>query len=129
MTIVVEVDADGNIIDSLQGDNGQIVQISETQKVGDNLFFASPYNMYLGRLDLSPPSMEVEGKGVRMKVEREDSEESSDDKGSKVEASDQQTTDGDEEESEHKTEIEVEEESKEKKVHEEIKSDFTKEEL
>lgn len=121
LTIVLEVDADGNIINSLQGDNGRILQISETQKVGDNLFFASPYNMYLGHLDLSPPSMEVEGKGVRMKIERE---ESSDDK-----ASDQRMTDGDEEDSQHKTESKVEEESKEKKVHEEVKSDATKEEL
>lgn len=69
LTIVVEVDANGKIVDSLQGDSGRIIHISETQKVGDNLFFGSPYNKYLGRLMLNPPTMEVEGKGVRMKSE------------------------------------------------------------
>lgn len=73
-TIVVETDADGKIVDSLQADNGRIIHISETQKVGDNLFFGSPYNKYLGRLDLSPPTMEVEGKGVRMKSEETEGE-------------------------------------------------------
>lgn len=121
LTIVVEVDADGNIVDSLQGDSGQIIQISETQKVGENLFFASPYNKYLGRLDLRPPSMEVEGQGVRMKIggTEENLGESSDSK-----ASEQQTK----EESQSEAETDVKEETKEKEK-EEVKSDSAKEEL
>ncbi|KAG0694579.1 Adipocyte plasma membrane-associated protein [Chionoecetes opilio] len=69
LSMVVEVDEDGRIVGSMQGDSGRIVHISETQKVGNNLFFGSPYNKYLGRLQLNPPTMEVSGKGVRMKVE------------------------------------------------------------
>lgn len=74
LSIVVEVDADGKIVDSLQGDSGRIVLVSETQKIGENLFFGSPYNKYLGRLELNPPTMEVEGKGVRMKTGHTDEE-------------------------------------------------------
>ncbi|XP_050738951.1 adipocyte plasma membrane-associated protein Hemomucin-like isoform X2 [Eriocheir sinensis] len=126
LTIVVEVDAAGKIVDSLQGDSGKIVQISETQKVGDNLFFGSPYNKYLGRIDLSPPSMEVEGKGVRMKVEKEENaDELGDDKPSE-EKVDQPTKEAEKEDSQ---EVELKKETKEKQIHEEVKTDFTKEEL
>lgn len=127
LTIVVEVDAAGKIVDSLQGDSGKIVQISETQKVGDNLFFASPYNKYLGRIDLSPPSMEVEGKGVRMKVEKEENaDELGDDKPSEVKVVDQPTKEAEKEDSQ---EAELKKETKEKQIHEEVKTDFSKEEL
>ncbi|KAK3864707.1 hypothetical protein Pcinc_029625 [Petrolisthes cinctipes] len=49
-SVVVEVDGEGKIIGSLQGYSGQQVLISEAQKVGDYMFFASPYNSYLGKL-------------------------------------------------------------------------------
>ena len=48
--IIVEVDETGKIIDSLQGTSGTLKFISETHRVGDYLFFGSPYNKYLGRL-------------------------------------------------------------------------------
>lgn len=127
LTIVVEVNADGKIVDSLQGDSGRIILISETQKVGDSLFFASPYNKYLGRLNLSPLSMEVEGKGVRMKAEeRESADKSTNDKTSQV--IDQHTKEENRKDSQE-AENEIMKETKKKQVHDEVKSDFTKEEL
>lgn len=74
LTMVVEIDADGNIVNSLQGDSGKMKFISEASRVGDNLFFGSPYNKYLGRMYLGSPAMEVDGKGVRMKRD-EDTDE------------------------------------------------------
>lgn len=50
VAIVVEVDKDGNIIGSLQGDTGNLLFISETAHVGDNIFFGTPYMNYLGHL-------------------------------------------------------------------------------
>lgn len=73
-TIVVELDAEGNIDGSLQGNSGLIRFISQTNKIGDNIFFGSPYNKYLGWLYVGVPTMEVEGKGVRM-VERDEEKE------------------------------------------------------
>ncbi|XP_045617948.1 adipocyte plasma membrane-associated protein Hemomucin [Procambarus clarkii] len=70
LTIVVELDKDGNIINSLQGNSGKIQLISETKKVGNNLFFGSPYNKYLGRFPIGVSFIEVEGQGVRIKTEK-----------------------------------------------------------
>ncbi|XP_037799477.1 adipocyte plasma membrane-associated protein-like [Penaeus monodon] len=72
-TIIVELDAEGNIDGSMQGNSGRLRFISQTNRIGDNIFFGSPYNKYLGRLYVGVPSLEVEGKGVRM-VEEEDGE-------------------------------------------------------
>lgn len=70
--MVLELDGEGKIIGSLQGHTGQQVQVSEAGRVGDYIFFGSPFNRYLGKLYVGePPSMEVEGKGVRMKTEDE----------------------------------------------------------
>lgn len=69
LSMVVELDGEGKIIGSLQGHSGQQVQVSEAQRVGDYMFFGSPFNKYLGKLYVGePPSIEVEGKGVRMKT-------------------------------------------------------------
>lgn len=127
LTFVVEVDAAGKIVDSMQDDSGRIHHISETQKVGNNLFFGSPYNKYLGRLDLSPPpSMEVEGQGVRMKVDKEEKAgDLGEDKPSEVKVKDEYTKETEKEDSQ---EGEVKQETKEK-LHEEVKTDSTKEEL
>lgn len=73
-TIVVELDAEGNIDGSMQGNSGRLRFISQTNKIGDNIFFGSPYNKYLGRLYVGVPSLEVEGKGVRM-VEKDEEKE------------------------------------------------------
>ncbi|XP_068218150.1 adipocyte plasma membrane-associated protein-like [Palaemon carinicauda] len=77
-TVIVELDAEGKIVSSLQGDNGNVRFISETHQVGDYLFFGSPYNNYLGylRVDYTDedeeeeltPSLEVDGEGVKMSV-------------------------------------------------------------
>lgn len=123
LTIVVEVDANGKVVDSLQCDSGRIVQISETRKVGDNLFFGSPYNDYLGRLVLSPLSMEVEGKGVRMKVEEKEKADES----FKVKEMDQHTKEKERQDSQEKAD--VKKETKQEQVHEKVKSDSVKEEL
>ncbi|KAK4312704.1 hypothetical protein Pmani_015889 [Petrolisthes manimaculis] len=50
LSLVVEVDGQGQVIRSLQGHSGQQVQISEAQQVGDYLFLGSPFNNYLGKL-------------------------------------------------------------------------------
>ncbi|CAL4126171.1 unnamed protein product, partial [Meganyctiphanes norvegica] len=50
LTIVVEVDENGNIIGSLQGSTGKVRLISETAHVGDNIFFGTPYMNFLGHL-------------------------------------------------------------------------------
>ncbi|KAK8750353.1 hypothetical protein OTU49_014787 [Cherax quadricarinatus] len=71
LTIVVELDAQGNIINSLQGNSGKVLQISETDRVGNYLFFGSPYNKYLGSLYVGPSVIEVEGKGVKIKTGKE----------------------------------------------------------
>ncbi|KAB7502672.1 Adipocyte plasma membrane-associated protein, partial [Armadillidium nasatum] len=55
-TIIVEVDEVGKIIGSLQGSTGIVKLISETQQIGDNLFFGSPYVPFLGRLRLDKKS-------------------------------------------------------------------------
>ncbi|KAG7163462.1 Adipocyte plasma membrane-associated protein-like 2 [Homarus americanus] len=71
-SIVVELDADGNIINSLQGNSHKLGLISQTTKVGDYLFFGSPYKKYLGRLFVGPPPViEVDGKGVKIKTEND----------------------------------------------------------
>ncbi|XP_076055765.1 uncharacterized protein LOC143033951 isoform X2 [Oratosquilla oratoria] len=62
-SIVVEVDEAGTIIGSLQG-KGEY--ISETARVGDNLFFGSPYNKYLGHLFIGEPELDVDGQYVRV---------------------------------------------------------------
>ncbi|XP_071515562.1 adipocyte plasma membrane-associated protein Hemomucin-like isoform X2 [Panulirus ornatus] len=72
LTMVVELDADGNIVNSLQCYSGKMMFISETSRVGDFLFFGSPYNKYLGRLFVGSSFMEVDGKGV--KIEGEDTD-------------------------------------------------------
>ncbi|CAL4068092.1 unnamed protein product, partial [Meganyctiphanes norvegica] len=53
-SIIIEVDENGVIIDSLQGNNGNIRFVSEASHVGDNIFFGSPFERYLGRLYLGP---------------------------------------------------------------------------
>uniref|UniRef100_A0A0P4WRE4 Strictosidine synthase conserved region domain-containing protein n=1 Tax=Scylla olivacea TaxID=85551 RepID=A0A0P4WRE4_SCYOL len=122
LSIVVEVDADGKIVDSLQGDSGRIVLVSETHKVGENLFFGSPYNNYLGRLMLNPPAMEVEGKGVRMKTgstdEDKDKERTRDESPDELleEKETQITEEAQEKDAEVKSESETEKESHEKTV-------------
>ncbi|CAL4065313.1 unnamed protein product, partial [Meganyctiphanes norvegica] len=50
VTIVVVVDETGNIIGSLQGSTGNLLAISETAHVGDNIFFGTPFMNYLGHL-------------------------------------------------------------------------------
>ena len=52
ISIVLEVDNNGNIIQSLQGQNGKIKFISEAALIGDNYFFGSPGEPYLGRLNV-----------------------------------------------------------------------------
>ncbi|MCL4129430.1 UNVERIFIED_CONTAM: hypothetical protein GTU68_063179 [Idotea baltica] len=52
-SIIVEVDEKGVIVGSLQGSNGVVKMVSETQQVGDYLFFGSPYTQFLGRLHIS----------------------------------------------------------------------------
>lgn len=82
-SVVVELDAEGNIESSLQCNNGNVRFISETEQVGDYLFFGSPYNDYLGYLRVefspeeeaeeeAPPALEVDGEGVRMKVDKDE---------------------------------------------------------
>ena len=50
-SIVVEVSETGEVIGSLQG--SAIKLVSQTNQVGDSLFFGSPFNKYLGRIKLS----------------------------------------------------------------------------
>ncbi|XP_063599967.1 adipocyte plasma membrane-associated protein Hemomucin-like isoform X2 [Penaeus indicus] len=104
-TIVVELDAEGNIDGSLQGNSGRIRFISQTNKIGDNIFFSSPYNKYLGRLYVGVPSLEVEGKGVRMVEEEGEDEE---EQGEKVEEAEEK--EGESKGEEQKKEEEEEEE-------------------
>ncbi|CAL4122050.1 unnamed protein product, partial [Meganyctiphanes norvegica] len=85
VSIVVEVDEEGNIIGSLQGSTGKISHISETAHVGDHIFFGSPINKYLGHLYVGEPYTweaigVVGGDGnykVRMLPNDKDGEESS----------------------------------------------------
>lgn len=51
--MVVEVNESGKIIGSLQGSKGVLKMISETQQVGDHVFFGSPYADFLGKLHIS----------------------------------------------------------------------------
>ena len=39
----------------MQGTDGVLMSISETAKVGQNIFFGSPYVNYLGRLKVAAP--------------------------------------------------------------------------
>ncbi|KAK4327177.1 hypothetical protein Pmani_002347 [Petrolisthes manimaculis] len=50
LSVVVEVDGEGEVIGSLQGHSGQQVQISQANRVGDYMFLGSPFNSYLGKL-------------------------------------------------------------------------------
>lgn len=52
-SMVVEVDESGKVVGSLQGSEGVLKYVSETQQVGDYLFFGSPWTNYLGRLHIS----------------------------------------------------------------------------
>ena len=112
LTIVVEVDENGKIVDSLQCDSGRIIHISETKKVGDNLFFGSPYNKYLGRLNLSPPTMEVEGKGVRMKTEETDDEGKTDQEETSGESPDEPVEEEEKKTNEYTDKVEEKDEQK-----------------
>ncbi|KAK7082339.1 hypothetical protein SK128_004053 [Halocaridina rubra] len=76
--VIVELDANGKIVGSLQGDNGKVRLVSETDHVGNYLFFGSPYNNYLGYLHIGgeeevpheeqPAVIEVMGEGVTVKT-------------------------------------------------------------
>ena len=51
--LVVEVDANGRILGSLQSHKGHLVSISEVHQLPDRLFFGTPYEPYLGMLPLN----------------------------------------------------------------------------
>ncbi|CAL4156078.1 unnamed protein product, partial [Meganyctiphanes norvegica] len=61
VAIIIEVNEDGNIIGSLQGSKGIIKTISETVHVGENIFFGSPFNSYIGHLHVGPTNCDTEG--------------------------------------------------------------------
>ncbi|ROT67715.1 Adipocyte plasma membrane-associated protein [Penaeus vannamei] len=69
-TIVVELDAEGNIDGSMQGNSGRLRFISQTNKIGDNIFFGSPYNKYLGRLEETVAESIPEKEPVRVEEEQ-----------------------------------------------------------
>merc|ERR1719431_31710 len=52
-SMVVSLDEEGKIDGCLEGDNGAVMFISETHQIKDKLFFASPFNRYLGMLDMN----------------------------------------------------------------------------